>query len=134
MPNFIIVYLATLLPMIVLDAMWLTTMASRFYAPKLGHLLVGGFKLGPAAVFYLMYAAGVALFVVWPAMQAGQSLPKVFLLGAFLGLLSYGAYDLTNQATLRDWPLIVTIVDMAWGAFLTGFAATFSVYLIKLFN
>ncbi len=74
----------------------------------------------PAAIlFSLVFIAGIVLFVVRPALEAGSGL-RALTYGAFLGFLAYATYDLTNQATIRDWPALVTVVDLAWGTFLTA--------------
>ena len=109
--------------MLALDAVWLSTMPSRFYRPLIGELLAADFRLAPAIVFYFLYVSGIVFFAVRPAL-AEQSAMTALVHGALLGLLAYGTYDLTNQATLKVWPTIVTVVDLAWGAFLTAGAAT----------
>jgi uncharacterized membrane protein len=116
-------YAVTALVFLLLDGIWLSTMASRLYQPALGHLVAPQFALLPAAIFYPLYVAGVVYFALVPALQAGRA--RVALVrGAALGLLAYATYDLTNQSTLRDWPWLVTLVDLAWGAFVTSCAAT----------
>jgi len=120
--QFFIAYGSTALVFLALDAVWLTTMAERFYRPAIGHLMMDKPAFGPAIVFYLMYLVGVVVFAVAPAL-ASQRWQTALGLGALLGLLCYATYDLTNQATLRDWPLRVTLVDLAWGAFVTAAAA-----------
>lgn len=126
-------YLYTLLPLLIIDAIWLYSMGG-VYKKWIGHLMAPSFSLFPAAVFYPLYAAGVMFLIVMPALKTESSLMSVFLTGAILGLLAYGAYDLTNHATLRDWPLVMTVVDMAWGAFVTGLVSTIAVYLSRSFN
>lgn len=116
-------FLATLICFVGLDFLWLGKMGDVFYRPALGGMALDGFRLAPALVFYLLYAAGVVVFAVRPGLEAGQ-LSVAIGHGLFLGLVGYGVYDLTNQATLKIWPLSLTLVDMAWGAFLTGCAAS----------
>lgn len=130
---FFIATLATLAAMLPLDLIWLTTVAKTFYARHLGHLFAEAPNLTPAGIFYLLYAAGLALLVVVPAATGGFSLGKTYLYGAALGLVAYGTYDLTNHATMRDWPLVVTVVDMAWGALITGLAAVVATVITKYF-
>ena len=108
--------------LLLLDGPWLTLMGPRFYTPRLAHVLSASPQWGAAGAFYLLYALGVAILVVLPALESGRRPSQAFARGALLGLVAYGTYDLTNQATLRDWPLMVTFVDMAWGTFLTGVA------------
>ena len=116
-------WLAAAAAMLVCDAVWLSTMAGRFYRPQLGPLMRPGFNVAPAVVFYLIYVSGVVGFAVWPALPSGSALSPA-LRGALFGLVAYATYDLTNQATLRGWPLAVTLVDLAWGMALTAIAAT----------
>lgn len=123
-----------LIPLAILDAIWLFSMGPTFYKKFLGHLTSSSATLWlPIVLFYLLYAVGITVFVALPALRANTSYLSVFLFGALLGLVAYGAYDFTNQATLRDWPVIVTVVDLAWGAFLTGVVSVVSVYLGRLF-
>ena len=106
--------------MLALDALWLSSTLKRFYAPRLAPLLAPAPRLAPAACFYAIYALGVAVFVALPMTRSGAGGAKTFFHGALLGLVAYATYDLTNQATLRSWPLAVTLVDLTWGAVLTG--------------
>lgn len=127
----VIAYFASLVPMLAIDAVWLTTMSKRFYAVRLGSLMAESAKLGPAVVFYLIYILGVTMLVVVPAVNDEWSFLRIFLLGALLGLVAYGTYDLTNQATLRDWPVIVTAVDLIWGSLLTAVVAIISTAITR---
>jgi uncharacterized membrane protein len=120
--QFFIAYGSAALVFLALDAVWLSTMAERLYRPAIGHLMMDKPAFGPAIVFYLMYLVGVVVFAVAPAL-ASQRWQTALGLGALLGLICYATYDLTNQATLRDWPLRVTLVDLAWGTFVTAMAA-----------
>ena len=114
-------YLYTLISLTVLDFGWLKLTAG-FYRSHLSHLFAPSFSFAPAFVYYPLYALGVWLLILVPAVRNGASLSTVLLSGALFGLVAYGAYDLTNQATLKDWPLLITVVDMAWGAFVTAAA------------
>ncbi len=105
-----------------MDAVWLTLMAPRLYRPEIGTLLRSSFDLVPALLFYALYVSGMVVFAVRPALDAGRPL-VAGRLGALLGLLCYGTYDLTNQATLVGWTWRVTLADLAWGSFATGTAA-----------
>jgi uncharacterized membrane protein len=109
--------------MLALDAVWLTTMADRFYRPLLGEMMLNGFRPAPAIVFYTLYVGGITVFALHPAFAASQWTTAA-VHGALLGLFAYATYDLTNQATLKTWSTLVTLVDMAWGCFLTAVAAT----------
>ncbi len=119
---------STVVAFVAIDAVWLSTMYQRFYGARIGHLLAPKADLGAAAVFYAIFLAGLTFFVTAPAINAGHTLGKVFLHGAAYGLVTYATYDLTNQATLRDWPWIVTLVDLAWGAFLCGTVSVAAVW------
>ena len=121
--SLIVAVAAMLGTLAVLDALWLSTATRLFYRPRLGALLNELPVWWAAIAFYLLYAAGVALFVLRPAIGEGQSPLTAALFGAAFGLVAYGTYDLTNQATIKDWPALVTVVDMAWGALLTALAA-----------
>lgn len=109
--------------MLVLDGLWLGITASRLYRPQLGSLLLESYRLAPAAVFYFLYVAGIVALAVAPGLFA-ERWTVALSRGLALGLVAYATYDLTNQATLRQWPTIVTVIDMSWGTVLTGTAAT----------
>ena len=108
--------------MIVLDAIWLSTMLP-VYRQHIGELLLDGVRMPPAAAFYYVYVAGIVGLAILPALRGGGGWPQAALNGALLGLVAYGTYDLTNQATLKTWPLAMTLIDMAWGVALTAVAA-----------
>jgi uncharacterized membrane protein len=118
----VIIYAATLLALLLCDSIWLTSMLP-FYQHRLGKLLAEAPALGPAMAFYLLYAVGVVALAVRPAQRTGPWLAGTGR-GALFGLVAYGTYDLTNQATLRDWPVALTVIDMGWGTALTAIAAT----------
>ena len=117
-----IAYAATAAVFLALDAIWLTTMAERLYRPALGRLMLERFELAPAIAFYGIYLVGVVAFAVAPGLETRRWTTS-FGLGALLGLIAYATYDLTNQATLRDWPWRVTIADLCWGTLVTAAAA-----------
>ena len=105
-----------------LDFLWLTAMTPAFYRPRLATLLLAEPRLGVAAAFYLLYVAGIVQLAVMPSL-AGTWV-AAFAAGAVLGLVAYGTYDMTNLSTLKGWSLSISLVDMAWGALLTGLAAS----------
>ena len=113
------IYVAALVGFLAIDMLWLGVVARGFYRRHLGFLFADQVNWWAAFSFYLLFVAGVLVFAVVPALQAG-SLSRALLLGGLLGLLTYGTYDLTNLATLKNWPLVVTLVDMAWGTVLTA--------------
>lgn len=120
-------YLLTVPVFFAIDMLWLGVIAKDFYQDKLGHLL-GEVNWVAAIIFYLLFIVGILVFAVVPALQTG-SVQKVIFLGAFFGLLTYATYDLTNLATLKEWPLLVTVVDMVWGMVLSGSVATVSFFI-----
>ncbi len=111
---------AVIVPVLIaLDFFWLGNVMKDFYRANIGHLMSDTLLLVPGAVFYLLYAAGLLYFAILPGIKTG-SLMRTVLMSACFGLIAYGTYDLTNQATLKAWPFIVTFADMAWGAFVSG--------------
>lgn len=122
MTTIIAPFLASLVTLIVMDLLWLGFIMRSFYQTQLAQLLAPTPNWYAAGLFYLLYTAGVMYFAVLP--NAAKGLSTVALQAALLGLFAYGVYDLTNHATLKNWPLIVTLVDMAWGAFITALVAS----------
>lgn len=130
MKTWIMSYVAAGVVFLAIDAVWLSVMTGAFYRPMLGGLVAERLRLGPAVAFYLIYMAGVATFAVMPALSAGRW-ASALLLGGALGVVAYATYDLTNQATLKSWPLAVTLVDLTWGATLTAVAATAAYFIVS---
>ncbi|MGX7245182.1 DUF2177 family protein [Enterococcus quebecensis] len=114
------------------DFIWLLLIAKKLYQEQLGGLM-GQTKLVPAIVFYVIYLMGIVFFVVNPALEKG-SLLYALVAGGFLGFLCYGTYDLTNLATLKDWPYLVTIIDLIWGTVVTASVSGITVYVAQHFN
>lgn len=108
--------------MIAADLLWITVIASSFYKSEMEHLLSPNLNFWAAIAFYIIYVAALVLLVLHPAIMQ-HSLGKAIVSAAVLGLTAYATYDLTNLATFRDWPLLLTCVDMAWGAFLSAFVS-----------
>lgn len=115
----------------VIDLLWIGVIGNGFYKAQLGSLMRPDIVWPAAIVFYLLYILALAYFVLTPAVAGQTGVLKVALVGAFFGLVAYATYDLTNLATLRDWPLTLTIVDLAWGAFMTGLVSA-ATYLIAV--
>jgi uncharacterized membrane protein len=114
--------LLTLFFFLALDACWLTLMGPRLYQPTLGHLIAPQVNWLAALLFYAIYLGGLMYFAVSAAVHLRR--PRIALCrGALLGLVAYATYDLTNQATMRDWPWLVTLADIVWGTFVSGFSA-----------
>ena len=118
-PYYVKLYLATLGAFLAIDLVWLGLVARRFYAKQLGFLLSPSTNWPAAVAFYLLFVAGLLVFVVVPGVRHG-SLGRVALMGALFGLVSYATYDLTNLATIQGWPLILTLVDLMWGTILAA--------------
>lgn len=124
----LLIALLSLPVLVVGDLLWLGFIMRDFYRAHLGHLMADVVYWPPALLFYLMYPLAVVYFVVLPQAHAG--LGKVMFMSALLGAFAYATYDLTNHATLRDWPLAVTVADVLWGAFLTALLGMVA-YFIK---
>lgn len=130
MKKALIAYVATLLTFLLLDGIWLGLLMAPTYRELLGSLMLEKPLLLPAAVFYCLYVIGCVVFVVLPAL----SWQRAAKLGALLGLVAYGTYDLTNWATLRDWSLQVSLMDWAWGTVATAVACTVGYLMAKRFT
>jgi uncharacterized membrane protein len=128
----LVLYLITLAVFFLIDMAWLGLVAKGFYRRHLGPLMSPKVNWAAAVLFYLLFIAGLLVFVIRPALAAGKPLPALFL-GAFLGLISYATYDLTNLATLKDWPIVVTVVDLIWGAVLGGVVSFIAVLIGRRF-
>lgn len=121
-------YALTVVVFFLVDIIWLGFISKNLYKNYLGHLMAPQVNWAAAIIFYLLFIAGLIFFVIDPALTRGD-LRYAILAGGFFGLITYATYDLTNLATLKDWPLTITLIDLAWGTFLN--AATAGVtYLI----
>ena len=129
MKKALIAYVATLLTFLLLDGIWLGLLMAPTYRELLGSLMLEKPLLLPAAVFYCLYVIGCVVFVVLPAL----SWQRAAKLGALLGLVAYGTYDLTNWATLREWSVQVSLMDWAWGTVATAVACTVGYLVAKRF-
>ncbi len=110
-------YLTLLAAFLAVDAIWLGLVARGFYRDQIGFLLAPEVNWPAAGVFYLLFVLGIQVFVAGPGLERGD-LGWTLRRAAFFGLVTYATYDLTNLATVRDWPLLVTVVDLIWGAVL----------------
>jgi uncharacterized membrane protein len=120
--TFIPLYLIATPVFFAIDMLWLGVISRSFYQNNLGHLL-GPVNWPVAILFYLVFLAGLVFFAIMPALESG-SFATALMLGALYGFFTYATYDLTNLATLRDWPLSVTIVDIMWGTLLGALVAS----------
>lgn len=128
MTIFLKLYGIAFLVFFVVDLIWLGLVAKRLYQKEIGQLLKPDVNWVAAMVFYAFFIAGLVIFVLMPGVDA-NSLSRVMLLGAFFGLVTYATYDLTNLATLKDFTLKITLIDLTWGTFL-GFSTSTLSYLI----
>lgn len=127
MSRLLIAYASTLVTFLAIDALWLGVLMGSTYKSYLGELMLSQPKLIPAAIFYLLYAVGLVVFAIMPALRQGDW-RHAALMGALLGLVAYATYDLSNLATLRGWPLPLTLIDIAWGTVLSSIAASVGFY------
>lgn len=119
MMQFFKTYIVVFVVFMVIDMLWLGILARKLYRNQIGFLLKSDVNWIAAIAFYLLYVLGLIVFVVEPAILRSSS-TYALLAGMFFGLVSYATYDLTNLATLKDWPLSITFIDMAWGTSLGG--------------
>lgn len=127
-PFYLKIYILTLLTFLGIDSIWLTKVAPNFYKSNIGHLMSEKPNLLAAGVFYILNIFGIVIFAVLPALKEGS--PKTALIyGALYGLFTYATYDLTNLATLKDWPAKVVYVDIIWGILLTATVSIVSYYI-----
>ena len=122
-----------MISMILIDGLWLVFMLKRLYVPNIGHLLNDTMAISPAVIFYILYGIALNVFVVLPALKTNAGYLEILLLGLLFGMVTYGTYDLTNQVTLKNWPWIVTIIDIAWGSCLTATVSLISTFLTRYF-
>lgn len=125
----IFLYLITLAVFFAIDMVWLGLVAKGFYRRQLGYLMSPQVKWGAAILFYLLFIVGLLIFAVRPGLLLYNSALTAFGLGALLGLICYATYDLTNLATIKDWPLLVTVIDLLWGTVLGGTVSLVSTLL-----
>jgi uncharacterized membrane protein len=129
MPRALIAYLAALIFLVAADAVWLSTVVGPMYNEALGHLMRPEPLWAAAAAFYLAYPVGIVVFGILPA----GSWRQVAMRSGLYGLLAYATYDLTNLATLQDWPLDIVLLDMAWGAVLTAASGAVGFWVMRRF-
>jgi uncharacterized membrane protein len=126
---FIRLFLIALPALFVIDMVWLLLVARKFYREQIGFLMRQDIGWIAAILFYLLFIAALVIFVIGPAVEK-HSWIHALVYGAFFGLVTYATYDLTNLSTLKDWPLLVTIVDLIWGMVLASSISVIT-YLIS---
>ena len=129
----VLLYIVTAIVFLALDVVMLKKVMYPLFSSNIGPMMLEDFRMGPAAVFYLFYVVGVVWFVSIPALNVG-SIAQAFFAGAVLGALAYGTYEFTNFATLKGWTAQMVMVDVIWGAVLTGTSAAVGVAVTKLFT
>ncbi len=129
--TFVTLYLISVPIFFIIDMIWLGVVAKSFYQSRLGHLL-GDVNWVAAIIFYLVFLVGLVFFAVYPAATTGVW-QTALLYGALFGFFTYATYDLTNLATLKDWPLSVALVDMVWGTVLGASVAVGTYFVHSLF-
>lgn len=113
-----------------IDILWLGLIAKKMYSKHLGFIMSPSVKWIPAIIFYVLFVIGITFFVISPAIDK-QSWSYALLAGMFFGFITYATYDLTNLATLKDWPLVITIIDLAWGSFLGGAVSILTFLILR---
>ncbi len=129
----ILSYFLTALVFFAVDMVWLGFLAKGFYRKHLGGFLSDQVNWTAAIVFYFLFIVGIFVFVILPAIEKG-SLLRAIGLGAFFGIITYATYDLTNLATLKNWPILIVMVDIAWGAVLTAIVSAAGYGIVKWLN
>ncbi|HYN63992.1 MAG TPA: DUF2177 family protein [Candidatus Limnocylindrales bacterium] len=128
----LVAWAATFLVMLVIDLLWLGVIAKSLYQQGMGNLMAPQPRLAFAALFYLLYPVGLVIFAVLPGVAA-DSVARAAVLGALFGLFAYATYDLTNLAVIRDWPVGLSFLDMAWGSFVSGVSAAAGAAALRWF-
>jgi uncharacterized membrane protein len=128
--SYAVAYVAVLIVFGAIDAAWLSTMGPLLYRPALGDILAQSLRIAPAIAFYLVYPIGVVVFAVLPALRA-QTPFTAASLALLFGALAYATYDLTNYATLRNWTLQITVLDIGYGGLASSIAATAAYFAVR---
>ena len=131
--RYVIAYISTAFVFLAADFIWLGFIARSFYRDNLEGLLLEKPLMDVAGLFYGLYVVGIVIFGVMAGLR-DDSWRSAAIYGALFGLFAYATYDLTNLATLKNWPMIVSVVDMAWGAFVTSLAATGGYLAVRLYE
>lgn len=125
---FLKLYGIALIVFFAIDMLWLGFIAKNFYKEQIGFLMKENVNWTAAIIFYLLFIVGLVLFVIKPSIEL-QSWKNALLMGALFGFITYATYDLTNLATLKDWPLLVTIIDLIWGAFIAASVSVITFFI-----
>ena len=133
MLDFIKIYLTSFVVFFAIDLVWLGVIAQKLYTQHLGYIMKDKPDWIAAILFYLLYIIGLVFFVIQPALDKSSWQYALFA-GLFFGFITYATYDLTNLATLKDWPLKITIIDLIWGSVLGASVSVISYSIIKGLN
>ncbi len=133
MLEYLKMYVVALVVFLLIDIVWLAVIAKNLYQKELGFIMSPKPNWGAAILFYLIFIVGLVFFVIHPAIEK-DSWSYALFAGILFGFVSYSTYDLTNLATLADWPIKITIIDLIWGSSLGGAVSTISFYILKLFK
>ena len=128
--TYLVAYIAVLIVFGIVDAVWLTIMGPLLYRPTLGDILIPNLRIAPALAFYFLYPIGVVVFAVLPGLRSESAMTALGL-GLLFGAIAYATYDLTNYATLRNWTLQITVLDILYGAITSGVAAFASFHAVR---
>lgn len=131
MTEYLKLYGITFSVFMVIDLVWLGFIAKDLYRKYLGFIMAPSVNWAAAIGFYMLFIVGMIFFVIQPAIQR-ESITYGLLAGGFFGLITYGTYDLTNLATLKDWPLNITAIDLVWGTSLCALTSAISFALYRL--
>lgn len=129
MTQFMKLFFTSAVIFLIFDLFWLLVVSKKMYEHFIGDLM-GDVRIFPAVIFYVIYVIGVTFFVLIPGTEKG-SIGYVILAGALFGLICYATYDLTNLATLKDWPVAMTVIDLVWGTAVTTVTSVI-VYFINM--
>lgn len=127
---FIKIILVAFVVFFAIDIIWLGLVAKNLYKKYLGFIMAPQVNWIAAVIFYIVFIIGLSFFVIEPALTK-QSLSYALLAGLFFGFITYATYDLTNLATLKDWPITITIIDLVWGSFLGGAVSTITYLILR---
>lgn len=122
------------LAIVFFDIIWFSLTVEKFYKPNLHSIISNNFRYNIAAIFYIIYSFAISYLIIIPNIHSNSSIIHIGIAGFVMGIASYSAYNLTNQATIENWPIAITLIDTFWGGFVTSLVSAFSYYIVKYFN
>ena len=126
-------YFIALLTFFVIDIVWLVVIAKKLYQDQLGFIMSDKPNWFVAVLFYLIFVVGLVFFVINPAIER-ESISYAIFVGMLFGFITYSTYDLTNLATLKDWPVMITVIDLIWGSSLGALVSMITYLVVRLFK